>query len=166
MPQADDDLSLALHGTLLLLKTNRELSKGGRRLRREMIGLPDWIFEKTCEKLERAHEFGLTRIREIVRDGNGKVIEIVFEQVLTPAGAALVDNPPPRVELSADTRQFLRERLQRQLETGESGGSPMINGLGEPAGDLSDYLDPEQIRANAKQQLELLDEMERKATRK
>jgi hypothetical protein len=166
MPQPDDELGKALYATLILLKFNHELRKGGRRLRREMMTLPDWLFEKTCDKLGRAHECGLTRIREIVRDRNGQVVEIVFEQVLTPAGEALVDGPPPRVELSADTRQFLRERLQRQLETGESGGSPMINGRGEPAGDLSDYLTPEQIRANAKQQLDILDEEERKAARK
>lgn len=136
----------------------KSIRAGGRTFNESNSPFKGYSFQSICEGLILAHEMGLCRLRDILRErGGGRVIEIVFEVMHTPAGEAFMKGAPPKLKLSEEGSSSLRRHLERQAETGDGSG-PMINGLGEVVGKQSDFMTKEQIMANAREQLRILDE--------
>jgi len=115
-------------------------------------------FQDRCEAIVSLHDAGLTRLREIKKI-DGKYTELTFEHYFTAAGDAVLNGPAPQLTLSADTRRSLEAYLTRQSVAGDC-DSPLINSSGQTVGVLSDFLTQDQIKANAKDQLDLLNRRE------
>ena len=110
------------------------------------------LFQERCVAIVALHDAGLTRLRDIKKSG-GKYTELNFELYFTVAGEVVLNGPIPQLMLSADRRLF-DASLTRQSVAGDC-DSPMIDSTGQPVGVMSDFMTQEQIKANAKRQLDL-----------
>jgi hypothetical protein len=135
----------------------KSIRDGGRRFTEEDSLLKGEAFEMVCSGLQLAHEMGLCRLREVLKDRTGKVTEVVFELRLTPAGEEFVKGAAPVVQLDSNETASLRASLERTAATGDGSG-PMINGRGEVVGKKSDFMSQQQILDQAREVLRRMDE--------
>ena len=142
---------------LTSMKMVKSIRDGGGRFTEESSVFKGVAFEMICSGLQLAHEMGLCRLREVLKDRSGRVTEVVFELRLTPAGEAFAKGPPPVAQLDSNEKASLRAHLERQAATGDGSG-PMINGSGELVGKQSDFMSQQQIMDQAREALKTMDE--------
>jgi hypothetical protein len=144
---------------LTSIETVKSIRDGGTRFTEESSVLKGGAFEMICSGLQIAHEMGLCRLREVLKDRSGKVTEVVFELKLTPAGEEFVKGARPMVQLDGREKASLRGLLERQAATGD-GSAPLFNARGEVVGKASDLMSQQQIMDRAREALRTLDEEE------
>ena len=70
-------------------------------------------FDNLLAAWQVAHNHGLTRIREICREEDGFETSVVFDQVLTETGKALVEGRPPQYRPTSSEERHEEMEMQR-----------------------------------------------------